>query len=145
MPSGISESIGEIVLGIDTSGSTFAPGVLPRMLSEVKSIAETVKPEAVRLLYWDTKVCADERYEQAELATMIDSTQPKGGGGTMVECVPDHMRKERIAAQCAVVFTDGYLGGTWGDWPCPVLWVIVDNKTCRPPFGTVVHVTTGQF
>jgi len=43
------------------------------------------------------------------------------------------------------VFTDGYIYGGWGDWPCPVLWVIVDNKNARPPSGTVVHVTTGQL
>jgi predicted metal-dependent peptidase len=74
---------------------------------------------------------------------MIDSTKPAGGGGTMVECVPNYMRNKRITAQCAVVFTDGYIYGGWGDWPCPVLWVIVDNKNARPPSGTVVHVTTG--
>jgi len=140
MPSGISESIGEIVIAPDMSGSIGAAEIT-RMLSEVKSIAETVKPDAVRLLYWDTKICADERYEQAELATMITSTKPAGGGGTTVECVPEHMRTEQIKTQCAVVFTDGYLGGSWGEWTCPVLWVIVDNKNCRPPFGTVVHVS----
>ena len=142
MPSGISEQIGEIVIAPDMSGSTFAPGVLPRMMSEIKGIVETVKPEAVRLLYWDTAICGDERYDTHELDTLIQTTKPKGGGGTMVECVPAHMTKNNIRAQCAVVFTDGYLGGTWGHWDCPVLWVIVDNKSCQPPFGTTVHVTT---
>jgi predicted metal-dependent peptidase len=145
MPSGVSEQIGEIVIAPDMSGSTFAPGVLPRMMSEIKGIAETVKPEAVRLLYWDTAICADERYEGAEIDNLINTTKPEGGGGTMIECVPDHMRAESINAQCAVVFTDGHLGGGWGDWPCPVLWVIVDNKRCNPPFGTTVHVSSGQF
>ena len=140
MPSGISESIGELVVAPDMSGSIGQPGIT-RMLSEVKSIAETVHPEAIRLLYWDTKVCADERYESHELDTMIASTKPAGGGGTMVECVPEYMTKEGIKAQCAIVFTDGYLGGSWGQWNCPVLWVIVDNKNCNPPFGTTVHVT----
>ena len=140
MPSGISESIGELVVAPDMSGS-IGQREITRMLSEVKSIAETVHPEAVRLLYWDTKVCADERYEGAELDTMIASTKPAGGGGTMVECVPEYMTKEGIKAQCAIVFTDGYLGGSWGQWNCPVLWVIVDNKNCNPPFGTTVHVT----
>jgi len=140
MPSGISESIGELVVAPDMSGS-IGQQEITRMLSEVKSIAETVHPEAVRLLYWDTKVCADERYEGAELDTMIASTKPAGGGGTMVECVPEYMTKEGIKPQAAVVFTDGYLGGSWGQWDCPVLWVIVDNKSCQPPFGTTVHVT----
>ena len=140
MPSGISEQIGEIVVAPDMSGSIGQPE-LTRMLSEVKSIAETVHPEAVRLLYWDTKICGDERYEAHELDTLAQSTKPAGGGGTMVECVPEYMTAKQIKVQAAIVFTDGYLGGSWGQWDCPVLWVIVDNKNCTPPFGTTVHVT----
>ena len=140
MPSGISEQIGEIVVAPDMSGSIGQPEIT-RMLSEVQSIAETVHPEAVRLLYWDTKVCADERYEAQELDTLVQSTKPAGGGGTLVECVPEYMTAKQIKVQAAIVFTDGYLGGSWGQWDCPVLWVIVDNKNCQPPFGTTVHVT----
>jgi len=144
MPSGISETIGEIVVAPDMSGSIGAREI-QRMLSELASIAEAVRPEAVRILYWDTAICGDERYEQHELDTLVQSTKPKGGGGTMVECVPEHMEKHRINAQCAIVFTDGYLGGSWGQWTCPVLWVIVDNKSCRPPNGRVLHVSSGAF
>ena len=140
MPSGISESIGEIVVAPDMSGS-IGQHELTRMLSEVKGIADTVHPEAIRLLYWDTQVCADERYETHELDTMMQSTKPAGGGGTTVECVPEYMTAEGIKAQAAIVFTDGYIFGSWGQWDCPVLWVIVDNKHCNPPFGTTVHVT----
>ena len=140
MPSGISEQIGEIVVAPDMSGS-IGQAELTRMLSEVKSIADTVHPEAVRLLYWDTKICGDERYEAHELDTLAQSTKPAGGGGTMVECVPEYMTAKQIKVQAAIVFTDGYLGGSWGQWDCPVLWVIVDNKNCNPPFGTTVHVT----
>ena len=140
MPSGVSEQIGEIVVAPDMSGSIGQPQ-LTRTLSEVKSIADTVHPEAVRLLYWDTKVCADERYETHELDTLAQSTKPAGGGGTLVECVPEYMTTNTIKAQCAVVFTDGYLGGSWGQWDCPVLWVIIDNKRCQPPFGKTIHVT----
>lgn len=141
MPSGISEKIGEIVVAPDMSGSIGQPEIT-RMLSEVKGIADTVHPEAVRILYWDTKVCADEKYEAHEIDTIIDSTKPAGGGGTTVECVPDYMREHKIEGQCAIVFTDGYIFGSWGQWDCPVLWVVVDNKSCNPPFGTAVHVTS---
>jgi predicted metal-dependent peptidase len=49
MPSGISEQIGEIVVAIDTSGSIGGPQ-LQAFLSEVGGIADTVHPEAIRLL-----------------------------------------------------------------------------------------------
>ena len=140
MPSGISERIGEIVIAPDMSGSTFTPSMMTAIMSEVKGIAETVKADAVRLLYWDTEVCGDERYEAHELDGLMSSTKPAGGGGTTVECVPDHMRKHNITPQCVVVLTDGYLGGSWGQWDCPVLWVVVDNRNAAPTTGTVLHV-----
>ncbi len=63
--------------------------------------------------------------------TLIDSTKPKDGGGTRVECVPDFMREHNIEAQAVVVFTDGYVYAGWGKWDCPVLWTVLDNKQCR--------------
>lgn len=139
LPTGISQQIGELVIAVDTSGS-IGQAEITRMLSEVKEIAETVHPKAVRLLYWDTQVCVDERYEMHELDNLVNSTKPGGGGGTMVECVPEYMRENNITPQAAVIFTDGYLGGTFGEWVCPTLWVILDNDNCTAPFGKTLHV-----
>lgn len=144
MPSGISERIGEIVVAIDTSGS-IGGRQLSAFLSEVASIAETVKPEAVRLLYWDTKVRGDERYEGDEAQNITKSTKPKGGGGTTVECVPDYLQEHQIKTQCVIVLTDGYLGGSWGQWNHPVLWTILDNKNAAPTVGQVVHIKGHQL
>lgn len=139
MPSGISERIGEIVVAIDTSGSIGGPQ-LSAFLSEVKSVADTVHPEAIRVLYWDTRVCGDERYEGEEVDKIVQSTKPKGGGGTMVECVPQYIQDNQIKAQCVIVLTDGYLGGSWGEWHHPVLWTILDNKSAVPTVGQAVHI-----
>ena len=139
MPSGISEQVGEIVVAIDTSGS-IRQRELSVMLSEVKCIADTVHPEAVRVLYWDTAVCADERYEGAEVENLVNSTKPAGGGGTMVECVPKYIADNNIKAQAVIVLTDGYLGGSWGNWHQPVLWVLLDNKSAHPSVGKALHV-----
>lgn len=139
MPSGISEAVGEIVVAIDTSGS-IGGRILSLFLSEVKSICDTVKPEQVRLLYWDTKVCRDEVYKQDELDRLTTSTKPAGGGGTMIECVPQYMAEFGIKPQVVVVLTDGYLGGTWGDWTAPVMWCIVGNKSARPSVGKYVNI-----
>jgi predicted metal-dependent peptidase len=145
LPSGISEQVEELVIAPDMSGSTFAPGVLPAFMSEVKAICDLVKPKRVHVLYWDTRICQAEVYEQHELDGMINVTKPKGGGGTTVECVPEYMAKLGIKPQAAVVLTDGYIGSTWGQWPCPVLWCVIDNKNARPSHGTTVHIATHQF
>ena len=75
-----------------------------------------------------------------EIDTLVESTKPQGGGGTMVECVPDHITSEGIKPQACIVLTDGYLGGSWGSWSCPVLWCIMDNKQANPTVGKTVHI-----
>jgi predicted metal-dependent peptidase len=138
MPSGVSESVDELVIAADMSGSMTS--ALPRLFAEIKGICEHVKPKVVRLLYWDTEVCADEKYVDDEVANIVKSTKPKGGGGTSVGCVSAYMAENGIKPQAVIVLTDGYLGGDWGTWSCPVLWCIVDNKRAVPDVGKYVHV-----
>ena len=139
MPSGISEQVGELVIAIDTSGS-IGDTELADFLSEVKGIADTVHPEAVRLLYWGHEVVGDERYETHELDTLVQSTKPRGGGGTDVNCVSDYLTAEGIKPQAVIVLTDGYVFGRWGSWSAPVLWTILDNKSASPDCGKTVHI-----
>jgi len=139
MPSGVSEKVGELVIAIDTSGS-IGGRELAQFLGEVKGICDAVKPDAVRLLYWDTEVAGDEKYMGAEVENIVHSTKPAGGGGTTVECVPAYMTEHAIKPQAVVVLTDGYLGGSWGDWSVPVLWCIVGGNKNIAPVGKTVHV-----
>jgi predicted metal-dependent peptidase len=143
-PSGITERVGELVIAIDTSGS-IGQHELTKCLSEIKGVCDTVKPESVRILYWDTKVCSDELYGDvpnacASLEQLTQTTKPAGGGGTMVQCVPDYIRDKNINAQAVIVLTDGYLGGDWGAWTMPLLWGILDNKSARPTIGKTLHI-----
>lgn len=144
LPSGISERVDELVIATDMSGS-IGDREVSVALTEIKSIADTIHPEAVRLLYWDTQVCQDEKYDMHELDTMVTSTRPKGGGGTSVECVPAYMTDKNITPQAVIVITDGYLGGDWGQWSCPVLWVVIDHKSAKPDCGITVHVESGDM
>ena len=139
MPSSISESMGEIVVAIDTSGS-IGQQELNKFLTEVKGICDQVKPSKVRVLYWDTEVCGHEVYGQEELDNLPKSTKPKGGGGTMVECVPMYMSEHGIKPECVVILTDGYLGGSWGTWTVPLVWCIQNNRSAKPDTGVVVHI-----
>lgn len=139
MPSGVSEQVGELVIAIDTSGS-IGGAELSRFLGEVKGIADTVHPEAVRVLYWDTKVRADEKYVGAEVENLVRSTKPAGGGGTSVVCVSEYMTEHAIKPQAVVVLTDGYLGGSWGAWDVPVLWCICGGNKIVADVGKTIHV-----
>lgn len=139
MPSGISERVGELILAIDTSGS-IGNAALSAFLTEVKEICDTVHPDGVRVLYWDTQICRDEKYDVEDLDTLVQSTKPEGGGGTDVQCVTDYIRDNNINAQAAIVLTDGYLYGGWGQWTMPVLWTILDNDRAKPDVGKTVNI-----
>jgi predicted metal-dependent peptidase len=139
MPSSISVSVGEIVLAIDTSGS-IGGAELSAFLTEVKGICDQVHPSKVHIVYWDTDVCGHEVYLQDDIGNLVKSTKPKGGGGTAVECVPIYLNEHGIKPECVVVLTDGYLGGSWGQWSVPVLWCIQNNKSAKPDTGVVIHI-----
>lgn len=139
MPSGISERVGELVIAIDTSGS-IGQRELTAFLSEVKGVCDTVKPDKLRLLYWGSSVVGDEAYDMHDLDNLVKSTKPMGGGGTDVNCVTQYMADEGIKPQACIVLTDGYLYSGWGDWTCPVLWAILDNKSAVPDEGKAVHI-----
>jgi len=144
LPSGISEQVGELVIAVDTSGS-IGQRELTAFMSEIKSICDTVHPDVIRLLYWDTKICQDEKYDVHQLDDLVKTTKPKGGGGTNVECVTEYLTAEGIKPQAAIVLTDGYLGGSWGSWSCPVLWCILDNKSAKPDTGTYVNIKSREM
>ena len=138
MPSLVSERVGHMVVGIDTSGSIAGPE-LARFLSEVKEIAEKVNPDKVDLIYWDARVAGHEVYNSGTLATLVDSTKPKGGGGTDPTCVPAYLDKHGIKPECVIMLTDGYVGD-WGNWEVPILWCICGGNKVVAPVGKTVHV-----
>lgn len=139
MPSSVSETMGELVVAIDTSGS-IGQRELTRFLTEIKGICDQVKPSKVRLLYWDTQVCGHEVYDDTQRDNIATSTKPQGGGGTCVECVPMYMNEHGIKPELVIVLTDGYLGGSWGQWSVPVLWCIDGNSSATADVGTTIHI-----
>ena len=144
MPSGINDQVGELVIAIDTSGS-IGQRELTLFMSEIRQICQSLTPERIRVLYWDSRVRGNETYDMHELDDLPKATKPVGGGGTNVECVPNFMRDENIKPQACVVLTDGYVWGSWGQWDCPVLWCILDNKTAKPDTGKHVNIQSGDL
>lgn len=139
MPSLIGESVGHLVIGIDTSGSIMGRE-LAEFLSEVKAIAEEVRPQKVDLLYWDTRVAGHEEYDMHTLPNIVSSTQPKGGGGTDPTCMISYMKEKNIKPEAIIILTDGYINSWGNEWNAPVLWTIVRNKTTTAPVGKTIHV-----
>ena len=140
MPTLVSERVGHLVVAVDTSGS-IAGKELNEFLTEVKGIAEEVTPEKVDLLYWDSEVAGHETYDSGNVADIVSSTKPKGGGGTSPSCITAYLKEHSLKPECVVVLTDGYVGSDWGtDWEVPVLWVVCGGNTAIAPNGKTIHI-----
>ena len=140
MPSLIGEKVGHLVVAVDTSGSV-GQAELSGFLTEVRGITEEVKPSQVDLIYWDSEVAAHEEYTETMVGDIINSTKPRGGGGTSPSCVSQYLKDKRIEPECVIVLTDGYVGNDWGnEWTAPVLWAIVGGNDCVADNGKTIHV-----
>lgn len=140
LPSLIGEKVGHIVIAVDTSGSIGGKEIA-EFLSEVKGVAEEVNPEIVDLIYWDSEVAGHETYEASAVESMVESTKPKGGGGTSPSCVSTYLKDKNIKPECIVVLTDGYVGDDWGsEWTAPVLWAIVGGGDMVAEHGKTIHI-----
>lgn len=139
MPSVVGEAVGRIGVAIDMSGS-IGTEEIGQFLGELLSICNHVQPEGVDLIYWDTAVCAHEKYERGEYEAIMTSTKPKGGGGTDASCIPLYLKElsPKPNLECVIVLTDGYISD-WGDWHVPVFWGIT-SKGVDAPCGVGVYV-----
>ena len=139
MPTVENETVGEIVVAIDTSGS-IGQAQINEFASELISICEAVSPEAVRVLWWDTMVHGEQRFTDnyQNIGSML---KPQGGGGTRVGCVAEYINKHKVNAECLLVFTDGFVENSpeWGI-NVPTLWFVTCNKNWTPPAGRAVMV-----
>ena len=137
LPSTVSESMGKIVVALDTSGS-ISNHELGTFLGELRGICESVSPESVELIYWGSYVVAHESYDTDSLSSILSTTNPVGGGGTVLTCVSEYIKDKRINPECVVVLTDGYISGSWGSWEQPLL--VCCTSSIVAPVGKTVKV-----
>jgi predicted metal-dependent peptidase len=144
MPSTISETVGEITVAIDTSGS-IGGEELAAFASELVSIADTVVPEKIRVVWWDTKVHGEQLFT-GNYAGIEHMLKPMGGGGTNVSSVSEYLISKNIQPECVIVFTDGFVENNirWLH-QAPLLWLVTQNKDFRPPVGKAVKFNTEVF
>ena len=140
LPSTYSETVGELIVAIDTSGSI--GGVeLTEFASEVSAICNTVEPEQVRMIWWDAQVHGEQIFKPSEYNNIASLLKPLGGGGTHVSCVNKYIEDKKLSAEAIIVLTDGYVEDRV-DWTTsiPTLWMVTQNKSFNPPAGKKVFI-----
>lgn len=128
---------GDIVVGIDTSGSVSSIE-LSHFLGELNAIAESSGAESVTIITCDYDVQGVVRYERGD---QIEDIVCKGRGGTRVMPVFDYIAENNINVDNFIYFTDMGIG----DYPqhdvgYPILWVSSDMRGEEAPIGETTYL-----
>ena len=141
LPGVIKGGVGKLVVGIDSSGSIYVdPVMTQQFLSEVEAICNEVKPEAIYVVFCDSKVKSAETFEHNDMTDMFGrlKSMVRGGGGTDFRPVFNWVEEQGITPAALIYLTD--MEGTFPSVPpnYPVLWAkTTDHKA---PFGDEVRL-----
>ena len=135
LPSLDGVGMGEVVIGIDTSGSV--ADIIEEFGGHVQAICAASKPRCVHVVYCDARVNHVDTFHAGEPIEI----KPHGGGGTAFEPVFDWVQKQGVTPACLLYLTDMY--GSFPDDPgYPTLWCATSEVT--GPFGRTLRIESKQ-
>jgi len=133
MPSLDGNSLGEIAIAVDCSGSIGASEIAA-FAAEITAIHEDCRPSKVHVIYFDSKVSHYESYEPDDQLDI----RPHGGGGTAFSPIFQYVSSNGIDPAACVVLTDLWCSDFGPQPHYPVLWV--SNDRTIAPWGEVVKM-----
>ena len=139
MPTLQGNSINEVVIARDTSGSMFFKGRLRDVTSEILGIVKAVSIDKIHFIDWDGQVESHEIYSSDELTAAPAMKTATGGGGTDPTCVSDYLKEKGIKPDCVIMLTDGKIN-SWGNWTVPILWAITNDTKITAPVGKTIQI-----
>jgi predicted metal-dependent peptidase len=139
MPTMVSESIKELVLARDASGSMFYKTRLLKVTSEMVAITSMLHIDRIHLIDWDGVVGRHEVLTSDQMNTAEEVKAVTGGGGTDPSCVSTYIKEKGIKPDAVIMLTDGEVPN-WGEWSCPVLWVIANREVMSAPVGKTINL-----
>ena len=131
---------GTVVVGWDTSGSTFA--CQDTFFAEMAGIVADLNPAELIVIRCDAAIHGVDNLEQPEdlndFRSQVNAEGIGGGGGTRFEPVFDHIREHHLEPDMLVYLTDTY-GSFPKDEPSyPVIWATIGGT--HVPWGHVVEI-----
>lgn len=142
LPSLSGDRMGPLVIAIDCSGSTWSePKLLDSFAAEINAIREDLKPSALDVVYFDSKVC---KIDPVDPDSEIVIT-PMGGGGTAFSPVIEYVNSKEMAPACTIFLTDLQCDDYGPKPEYPVLWVALGKLdpyySKRVPYGDILEVS----
>lgn len=132
LPTRNSESLGHLIIAIDTSGSV-SDKQMKEILSEITYIKTKFNPNKLTILDCDTEI--HNIYEIGPNDSIGD-LEFSGYGGT--RCAPPIEYAKKHNAQALLYFTDGEFTPYPDKVHFPLLWIIYDNPNWKSNIGEVI-------
>jgi predicted metal-dependent peptidase len=137
LPSLYGESIGEIAVAVDTSGSVSA-SEFSSFLSEINDIKEKLQPSLTTIIDFDTSIKHVHKIGPDE---SVKDLPFSGRGGTDLDCVFEYFEKNN-SPKLLIVFSDLWCERIENDPGYPVIWICVNNDRAKVNFGKLIHYET---
>lgn len=135
LPSLHSERIGEIIVGIDTSGSIDTE-LLKQFKGAMQEALEELKPRVMHEICCDTRVTAEREYHVGDTI----AKEAPGGGGTRLEKIFERIEERELAPKAIVILTDLETSFPKQIPEYPVIWCNWGDSNKTAPFGTILQV-----
>lgn len=138
LPAERTESAGDVLVGIDTSGSVDS-NMLAKFIGIVNVVISDLKPRTVHLVQCDAALNKHDEYHQGN--PLPTKFAVKGRGGTCMRPIWEYVKKKNLNVACGIVCSDFLMGQEdFGDpQKFPVLWVTVD-KALKAPWGETARI-----
>ena len=137
LPTLYNESIGDIVVAVDTSGS-ISDDAYQHILGNLTFIHSNLHPSKLHLVQFTDSI--HNTMESEEGDDLNEDIFKRVNGGTDVNPVFDWVENQGIKPEVMIVFTDMYMPEVRHDPPYPVVWGVIDNPQCSIPFGERVDI-----
>ena len=137
MPSLHNESMGRLVVAVDTSGS-ISSAELDQISGEITAICEDCRPESTEVVYCDVSVKHTETFYPGDPVKL----HPRGGGGTRFKPVFDHI-EQSIERPAALVYLTDLCGDVseLSQPEYPVVWGhMAGYGEADVPFGEKIEI-----
>ena len=137
LPTLYNESIGDIVVAVDTSGS-ISDDAYQHILGNLTFIHSNLHPSKLHLVQFTDSI--HNTMESEEGDDLNEDIFKRVNGGTDVNPVFDWVENQGIKPEVMIVFTDMYMPAVRHDPSYPVVWGVIDNPQCSIPFGERVDI-----
>ena len=137
LPTLYNESIGDIVVAVDTSGS-ISDDAYQHILGNLAFIHSNLHPSKLHLVQFTDSI--HNTMESEEGDDLNEDIFKRVNGGTDVNPVFDWVENQGIKPEVMIVFTDMYMPEVRHDPSYPVVWGVIDNPQCSIPFGERVDI-----